>query len=385
MKGLPLLPNSMVSLLLLTGSSSSLLAQKPSKLAPPSVETIAQTWQARQQRIRSASFAWKETYTEMKGSWSDTMPRLLIERNKLQGKILPPQDVTTKLTSTLLLDGIKVRYEYDGDRWSFDVPAPRREQYISLFDGKLCKSCRPLGSGSWNWPGGLIRASAMYCDAGKFDLRPILMTTRPMTPELRVFDIREMKIVSTQARMQDRPCIELLLTPASNSYFNRIWVDPARDSIILRQVTGNRGVIESQIDIRYRQDERGEWLPEGWEILSLVNPSQIESQTRAEVTQAEYNLPIDPAQFDLRFPVKTRVSDERTRTSFLVREDGSHRPILRSEWGIKTADLYATEPGELTGEQSSAWRRWSTYVLIGLACLSLVLFTWRRLRRNITS
>ena len=106
-------------------------------------------------------------------------------------------------------------------------------------------------------------------------------------------------------------------------------VDPRRDDLIVQRVLklgDNLGVTS----IEHRPDKAAGWVPTRWAHKSTLAgiPQAIWETT---VIDYSINQPIPPGTFDLAFPPRTFVTDAVLNERYLVRADGSKRPITKRE------------------------------------------------------
>lgn len=353
--------------------------------APITVEAIRQAWQARQDRVRTARITWKEQLTEPKGSISSSMPRIVRQRLKLEeSAIIPPKDSTVDFSMSLDLDGNKVRYSYEGMEWSHKIKGYRPVKYVSVFDGEGAKDLYPEGNGDVNWPQGIIRQKATnFRDAQLFRLRPPLLAFRGLDPALRPFDIGSMVITSRRAMIGGQASVVLERRfPGMNSTI-RLWLDPAREYMIIRHLIIERGQSSNQIDIHYRASAEAGWVPDAWTIVNNMPSGNILDTWRAAVVTAELNNSVDPHLFALEFPPGARVRDLQDMKDWVIKLNGKKRNILPEDIGASYEQMINSEPGEALGPRKNQFiLTWPGFLTMVIGALCLGIFIWRRLSQR---
>ena len=98
------------------------------------MEAIARAWKKRQDYTKSASFSWVERETRPKGSLSKKFDRLsevtLNAMNIKKGEIIPLLDSTFNLSVKFVIDGEKIRHDWETQEWS----AKKKEMVIGTFN-----------------------------------------------------------------------------------------------------------------------------------------------------------------------------------------------------------------------------------------------------------
>jgi hypothetical protein len=249
--------------------------------------------------------------------------------------VLPAQDTTHTVLHELWFDGVKMHMSdrgnhcFDGVRMVY-VP----QHNISTFDGKVVKTVALIGDEISPFAQGMIRNAARAIDAGVPSARPVLMTFRALSPELRSYDIERMTITGRQDVIGGRPCLQLLYKGGSD-YSRHFWVDADRGFVITRYLYTEKGKIHQKIDVRYKPDPVAGWCPEGWDIDTFKRDGPLNRSQRGIVTEGELNGVIPARQFDIDYPYGSIVIDERKRFHYVVQEGGRKRQILH----VKSRDV----------------------------------------------
>lgn len=126
--------------------------------------------------------------------------------------------------------------------------------------------------------------------------------------------------------------IEAPARPEASVSWNtmELWVELSRSRglmpvRIVRRDPAPEGGAEVELVCRYRRWPPGIWAPERAEQISRLRSGaavQTLATVEIEVTQAQFNVPLDPALFALEVPPGTVVYDGQERRNFLAAEGG---------------------------------------------------------------
>jgi hypothetical protein len=348
--------------------------------APPSIGDIQKAWQARQDRIRSGRFTWKEHRTWPKGSISAMFgPADFGRVPEAKGKIMPPSDKTVDFSYVLRMDNDKMRFEYEGREWSNVKQDFRPIKYLSVFNGTTMKDVNLAGLGDADWPQGAIRKGERFRDAGLAALLPLILVYRPLVPSLKpTDDLRAMTRLNRQKVLDGRPCVELVQRfPTSSTH---IWVDSTRDFVLARRLVIDQGKPVEQIDIHYRNDAALGWVPTSWKIVNHHHDGKLFCSINAELATTEFNLDAEPGLFDFEFPPGTLVSDEKKREHYVLRRDGTKRAIVGKELSSPYEKLLDSDSDATQLPTKPLASRWALAIVIAVGLTALGILVWRRLR-----
>jgi hypothetical protein len=136
-------------------------------------------------------------------------------------------------------------------------------------------------------------------------------------------------VVTTNAIINNSHYVKLECTSPKADAYEDLWVDPRRDDLIVQRVfkSGDKLTVTS---IEYRPDKTVGWVPSRWTVKYTLAgiPQAIWDTT---VVDYSINQPIPPGTFDLAFPPRTFVTDAVSNEHYLVRADGSKRPVTNKE------------------------------------------------------
>ncbi len=339
---------------------------------PVTLDAIARAWQQRQDKVKSARFVWKERRTDARGSHTPVDA-------KDPTAVRPPTDITYETEVTALVQGDALRVSYTDQWWSPALDRLKRMPYLGVFDGRnTYKRLRAAGIRN-DWPEGSIKEAGMHPDAMTPQLRPILMTCQARNPRLRTYDIEQFSLTGKRAVIGDHSCVELVRrtqTAKKGPSVVHLWVDPLRDFVIVRDATVEGGILLVQLDVQFQPHGVAGWVPQAWAITN-THPSgngKFYRSTHASVTEFEFNVKLQRAEFDIEFPPGTLVLDNRTGTRFIVGPDGRNRYFTDEEWK-RGYEAIVTAPAW----RASAWPVTSPWALliVLLTLASGVILAWR--------
>jgi hypothetical protein len=317
--------------------------------ADPVLAEIRAAWAKRQEFVRSARITWVHKSLHPKGSW---------------GKKGPDKDVVDNGTGSLLIDGDKARLTIRDLIWTDPLGrfAPRHRE--STFDGKEFVTFEHPVPERLKFPYAILHKGDRNEDFNFLDYKPLRVALRGLDPNLGG-SILERYTQVRRTVLDGRPVVELTEPRTEIRGESKVWLDPAQDYALRRFEDYVRtGEVFSRINVVTVRDLSGQWLPMNWTVQLISAKGQLRRQTDITLREVVLNPPTSEADFRITFPAGTVVDDLREmdpdgggrRTSFLVRQDGSHRPIPRSEWQLPYEELVRSEPGELTGEVASWWK-----------------------------
>src|SRR5262249_17123683 len=145
------------------------------------------------------------------------------------------------------------------------------------------------------------------------------------------------------------------LTSAAFKPFEEYWVDPDRDSAIVRYAyymdTGQKPKTQSDIEISYQQTAHG-WLPLRWKLQAFGGPTGLDVVFRRNLDTSTVDPPVDDSMFKLQPEPGMIVAEYNMDTAqngstshsgekrFRVAEDGRLTPLgtrmgpPASEWSM---------------------------------------------------
>jgi len=146
-------------------------------------------------------------------------------------------------------------------------------------------------------------------------------------------------------------------------------------------VTEARSVPVYEIDIDYGTRDPLGLVATGWTYIKRYHNGNVAETRIVPAIEWRFNVAIPPAELDYEFPPGTVVSDEETKTGFIVRRDGSYRPFVSSELapGMTYDDLMDTPPAKeaVRRQAGPGWRNYGWYVGV-IVLAALVVFIVRQ-------
>ena len=92
--------------------------------------------------------------------------------------------------------------------------------------------------------------------------------------------------------------------------YSQLWLAPAMDFSVVRYAQVIEGRLRERIDLRYRNDERGNWIPESWtiELPERIDPTKAEFR-ESRIVKWESNPRFARSEWDFDFPPDAQISD----------------------------------------------------------------------------
>ena len=378
--------------LVLTACTAALLLGSPARAQQPDprLDKIFADWQNRRERIKTIRYHASGERVWPKGSFGDP----LTERPL--GPDSPPTDISCPMSVTMLLDFTTNRHRlvldevtYSQDQRQF---LPRSVTTIvfdskeltaqtSWPDGKPANDTNPdvtIASGNMRSCGFTVEYWPLFLGHGII----ALMTEHHILPgRLTKPNEKEIYHVQGEGVYAGRPCV-VLRTEAveySSVGYDELWVDPARESAVVRQLYYDEDKPVMDIQVDYQQTAKG-WLPRGWTEIYPRKNGQTVWVLRMHVDDVEIDPPVKDADF--RVDVKPGMLVQR------LNYPGSPDQIV----GVApdSERLYRVGPGGewneiVHGVEQKA--QWPSYLWAGLIVLAAgfgaaALLWWRSKRRR---
>jgi hypothetical protein len=329
---------------------------------------ILKAWKDRQDKVKSARFVWKEVRTDAKGFLSCMQPPILPDGKKpWDGKILPPVDVTYETeVEVAFKEGEYLRYAYTAQLWSPETNKLKKLPTTIVWNNKEHRSVATRLES--DYPTGTIDGVNRTSEAKNPKLRPVLHHLRGAESRLRPYDIEQFEVIPQQTIVRSRPCVELRKETRYENEITRyqLWLDKERDYVLVRElITANEAVL-IKLDIDYQPNPTVNWLPHSWSYTSMhpVEKGQPLNLAKATMIDSALNESLDDTLFTIDYPVGTSVGDNRTGTTYIVKESGM-RPLVGQE-------VYLSHAEKMALPDSTYFRGWS-WLLISGSMLGLTL------------
>ncbi len=344
--------------------------------ASPTVQDIVDAWRVRQARVRTMRLEWSDSrttaaYTQLGNSEEGEM-------------LFPPADVIHEVCVAMSIDGGMLRYSVRGPRWSPDQGEFLPKRYLNVFDGEVSKTFFGYAAEKEDrfFPRGFVNnKEERVFDSGNPHLVAVVLTYRPLHPDLGKFDPAGYRISLKRGVTAGRDC--LILQPSGSAVRSEsYWIDPQRDYVVLRVVRAVKKRPVMQFDVSYTEDALHRWVPSEWEYVALdYGSGRMLCQSVAKVIKYEINCNIPRSEFRFEFPPGTRVTNRNTGEYYIVRQGGRKRMITMEEVRGEATyeEMVTTESGQALAQRSRG-HFWWPYSLGGIAALVLAVavYTWCR-------
>jgi hypothetical protein len=343
-----------------------LFAQK----TDPIVLAIEKVWKMREERFRAVDVAWTAQQTYTKGS----IPPIFNPGKKNAGPF-PAQDVVFDFPAKLSLQGSKARYERRSQIWDARTERFHKKNLLSTFNGDHTKDCTLEYEGR-DYPLGVIKSKGKFFYSATLELRPLLLFFRPGDPALGGIDVSSFVVMNQASKVGKVSCVHVRINAEEDS--EQMWLDPARDYLVLLEVAFTGKAPRKRVEIRYREDSTHGWVPEGWTFFTQKSTGLLRTGQSATITSLVVGESHPAKHFDLEFPPGCRVSDTLEKREWIVRQDDSKRIISDEEKFMPYVEIVKNDKEATT----SGWPIW---LRIGLGLTGLgfaIAVVWRLARRG---
>jgi hypothetical protein len=136
------------------------------------------------------------------------------------------------------------------------------------------------------------------------------------------------------------PCL-VLRASDPRTVETEVWVDPARDDIIVRVVGKIALQVARQIDIRYQNLQSVGWVLESWQMsINRPGTNDISFRCDGELRDVSILPELDAALFDIDFPPQSTVYDVSASSrehvkQYVVASDGRLQLVERG--GVRSS------------------------------------------------
>lgn len=268
----------------------------------------------------------------------------------------PLSDYHLTTRSTLLLDGVKVRHDFQTADWDHS-----KQQLIPVsntvsFDGQYCWSIttnRPTGFKDFAT---INNKEDTFRDAKMLALSPVFVGLRGREKGLAPYNPHDFRPTGRRQMIDGSISIECQIARYEHGGSRLIWITPDKDWQISRDYITNENGDDVRLDIRHSQNSEIGWTPAAWTITYLTN-KQIACTWRYQVDVQEFNQDSGDAAFLPKIPMGIHVTDNTVS-------------------GGRTGEVLANgkfQPDNgnpayyLPGEKRSNLRAYARYIAIGTA------------------
>lgn len=288
-------------------------ADKKAIVGNPRVQELLDSYKQREAKIRSLEVQWEENVVQR-------MPDGLNSQYVRKWRVL--------------LEGNKVRTEETGD--NADTRG-KIASFITVFDGAVGKRMSggefiPYALGSIDSKDGseMLAVNNANLDCMLFALLPsVVLKSRdhfrsPWTEQIGELNGERAIVLSRRAGKQQ-------------ALEEKLYIDAA--SLLIKRAMSTSPSTVMQWDVEYRE-VNGQAMPAAWKWSHSYLDGQLEMARTSQAVKVTLNPKIAPAEFDMEFPVGTRVRDARIGKSYIVGPGGkklSNEQADRIDAQIKAA------------------------------------------------
>ncbi|MDQ3333321.1 MAG: hypothetical protein M3552_22195 [Planctomycetota bacterium] len=305
---------------------------------PAVLERIVADWQSRQSRLDAVEYRLEGKATVPAGAMNGEKELYLNPPESL-----PPDDYEYPKAIRLVVDFAGNRARIEIDRHEFGGPAPEffPTHRTRVFDGREFWDYTPLDRNpalqKFQMPVEMQPLKPEF--AGLFFDRPeqLLMMAHGIpfgpgayTPPLRLrakIDPAKYRVMDSVTDDDGRVCTVLRIAISDSSY-REFWVDPERQSAVVRLLNYSKDILNEDSRIEYRQTEHG-WLPQA---LSHDRYSRADGELRhseeLRVVELIANPPLSDDLFRLQPPAGTVVMQTDDEAVVLQKGDQPARKAL---------------------------------------------------------
>lgn len=288
----------LASLFLGTSSSHAALGNASDQL----LEQILRDWKARQESTLTVRYQLEGTGTVVKGSVQG-----IVQNPELAGEgTLPPEDYTYPGSLVYKIDFVKglVRRERGAEIYDVTTKKFARQYSVHVFDGKTHTAHHPKEKNEPP-PGSLLSDVALDAPADfrfEFQDLPVFLAhgtipaaQMPTLSKLKpAVDATSFRVVG-KGMVRQAECI--VLKSGKDSRHVQYWVDPRKQSAVVRVETYSGENLVSRLDVDYKEIEWGH-VPSGWTVNHFFGgqPTQMASFS---VSNCAVNEPLEAGSFEI--------------------------------------------------------------------------------------
>lgn len=264
------------------------------------VDRILEAWKQRQTRIKSAVVTWESTIVIGMDSLTDRLSRQVEPQS-------PPCDVDTKSATRFVISGDNTRYEGTGDEW-----VTREMRLIPFKSTSVVKEglFRRLFESKERQPNGTISRGDQDPDVDAITSNAVWMYVRGYRFATGRFRLRDFKINhSAVVKVRGRQCVELIHTrPGDRVHTFHVTLDGEHLPVQYQAKDGDKVIWHQGIDYKYDKVLKAD-VPHKWEFVDTKPSGKLVYSSTSTVTSVSLNGEVAAGEFNLDFPVGTRVND----------------------------------------------------------------------------
>jgi len=284
-------------------------------------KTVKGAWKAASARLRSArlEYVTRVTFKVVADPtrYSASLKHLPTD------EYAPSKESQTRVS----IEGIKMRKEVLSKGAGRDAPLQRRE--LEASDGRIVKRLfMPGGISQRPYPVGNISIPRLPLALELLETSPICFVMSRCVPSISHsnMDLELFRVSGRTERLDGTDCILLELGDpkartkefkqngityfSGNPSYSQLCVAPSKDYAIMRSAKFVNGLLKWRVDLQYKMDTDGNWIPKSWTIELPRPDDRTRSEFRSSrVLKWESNAHFDRSEFDISFPADAQVQD----------------------------------------------------------------------------
>jgi hypothetical protein len=277
---------------------------RPCGDGPLTVERIAEAWGRREAALRSGVIEWEEDEVRA--------PPMLPGRQAARPETPGPPPGLLSAKSRFAWSASGVAYERDGPIYHGDKGVYVPTIYAnSVHKGEHRDLNTPKDGSAAR---GTRYRSRRLLSADDIHLMPVSAWARGKSDGLGPFALKEYRLRGDAEVVGGRAC--KVLERSSGERTVLIYVDPARDFVVVRYEVVVEGATKVRYDVEY-DPASPHHAPSGWTI-EVMSGKKLTQRTKGRVTSSRINAPVDDSLLEISFPGGTRLHDEATGTNSIV-------------------------------------------------------------------
>ena len=249
-------------------------------------------WRARQEQSKTFHFAWKSQSVFPK-NWNSPVREGQIE---------------------LWMDG-ETRFRLEASSVAKGRPNSKQASQ-NTFDGSTSRQL------SLDRQSAVVRSDDDGTPLNGIAVFPLLLALRPLSRGGVARASQPLRVLTDNAIIDNQHYLKV--ERQESSFIDTLWLDPARDDVIVRWEHVRRGNVEASVSIEYQRDKTHGWVPA---CFSQANEHGV--TTENTVTSFTFNARFPDETFTLTFPPGTTVVDWTQLEKYVVAQDGSRTDLRK--------------------------------------------------------
>lgn len=223
--------------------------------------------------------------------------------------VSPSRDLTWESDNRWTLDGAKYRYERNHPL-SNSGGGRSPVQMLMTGDARTHKAFHSLGASQHNT--GKIEAGPNGMPFADWNFKPLAIHFRGAERRSLGCDPSQLKLVAKGRRVNGIPCDEYEYS-IGESRIVTFCFDPKREFVLVRMHAKVRGWASHQLDVEYVERPGFGTVPSKWNCAEYRADGTVRSKFAVELKEASRTVGDPDSTFDITFPNRSTVYDERNR------------------------------------------------------------------------